>query len=630
MLLLSVSLALATLGADVTVVPSRSDRSPASFTRSLANLDRPSERTVETLARMGLESTYKRNPAEVFEALERESKTRPEVDVVYALAELSFVEGRRLDRKRKPEAIDRYIDAVAYAYDYLFGPELAATRQPSDPRYRLACDLYNGGLDRLLRAAQANGVLAADGEVKLKVHGKEQVFRVSLKDSPWRPEDIHQLIMASDFEVGGLPTRTYQYGVGVPLIAVRRTEATATEGAERFYPPEMAFPLTAYLRPISRLRDRPQDGDTPPECVLELVDPIRTRTVGEPAIPTESDLTTPLAYMWSRSDLNRYRWTGLLRPGPASGRAGLLLIRPYEPGKIPVVMVHGLASSPLAWVPMLNDLLREPRLQERCQFMLYMYPTGIPIPIAAAGLRDTLAQAEQTFRLPDGSPDPAFGQMVLLGHSMGGLLSHAMSVSSGNRFWNLNSDRPFSEITGPPPVLDELKRYMFFEPQPFVRRVVFLATPHRGSDLSRGVVGRFSSGLISEPDHISSLLTRLVRDNPNAFPPRFRRAPTSIDTLDPNSDYLTALSGMTPGRDVAFHSIIGSIRPEGIGNTTDGVVPYRSSHLDGVASELIVRSDHGVQKDPLAIREVHRILLEHVGFPSAPATAAAHATRTVD
>ena len=94
--------------------------------------------------------------------------------------------------------------------------------------------------------------------------------------------------------------------------------------------------------------------------------------------------------MWSRTDLNRYRWTGLLRPGPAAGRADLMLIRPYEPGKIPVVMVHGLVSSPLAWVPMLNELLRDPRIQERYQFMLYMYPTGVPIPIAAAGLRETL------------------------------------------------------------------------------------------------------------------------------------------------------------------------------------------------------------------------------------------------
>ena len=169
---------------------------------------------------------------------------------------------------------------------------------------------------------------------------------------------------------------------------------------------------------------------------------------------------------------------------------------------------------------------------------------------------------------------------------------------------------------------------MFFEAHPFVRRVVFLATPHRGSDLSRGVVGRVSSNLISEPDHVNDLLARLVRDNPDAFPRRFRRLPTSIETLDPDSPYLKALLAMKPGEGVDFHSIIGSLRPEGKENTTDGVVPYRSSHLDGVKSEVVVQSDHGVQNNPYAIMEVHRILLEHVGM--APQASAATPGRAVE
>ena len=122
------------------------------------------------------------------------------------------------------------------------------------------------------------------------------------------------------------------------------------------------------------------------------------------------------------------------------------MIRPYEPGKIPVVMVHGLISSPLAWIPMLNELLRDPAIQEKYQFMLYMYPTGVPMPIAAASLRDALSQAKMTFN-PDGR-DPAFDRMVLLGHSMGGLLSHFMTVSSGDQLWRLYSDRSFDDDSG--------------------------------------------------------------------------------------------------------------------------------------------------------------------------------------
>ena len=103
-----------------------------------------------------------------------------------------------------------------------------------------------------------------------------------------------------------------------------------------------------------------------------------------------------------------------------------MLIRPFEPGKIPVVMVHGLMSSPLAWIPMLNELLREPDIQQHYQFMLYLYPTGMPVPIAASGLRDSLEEARRQFN--PNNADPAFGKMVLVGHSMGGLLSHAIVV----------------------------------------------------------------------------------------------------------------------------------------------------------------------------------------------------------
>jgi hypothetical protein len=76
---------------------------------------------------------------------------------------------------------------------------------------------------------------------------------------------------------------------------------------------------------------------------------------------------------------------------------------------------------------------------------------------------------------------------------------------------------------------------------------------------------------------------------------------------------------------VTFHSIIGTSRPGPVASSTDTVVPYSSSHLDVipnpaerppfgtvVASECRVRSDHGVQRDREAIREVRRILLEHL------------------
>jgi pimeloyl-ACP methyl ester carboxylesterase len=606
--------ALLGLSDEITLQPSRGDRLHAAWQLSLSQLNRPSARTDETLKRYDVADRYRKDPAGALATLEKLARRGPEPELIYALAELSWIAGRQAEGKRRGggDALASYVDTVAYAFDYLYDPELEHGRSPTDPRFRLACDLYNAALDRLIRAARTKDRLQPGDSLRLKIHGSTVEMRLALwEETPWKSEDIDELILASDFEVTGLDSRSRRYGLGVPLIAVKRSDGK-NPGAERFLPAEMAFPLTAILRPDRPLRDVSNvDTDGVRACTIDLVDPIQKRTVGTgtSAIALEADITTPLAYMWSRTDLNSYRWSGLLRPGQAAGRAGLMLLRPFEQGKIPVVMVHGLASTPLAWIPMLNELLRDPLIQARYQFFLYLYPTGMPLPIAASGLRDALEDARRHFATA--SDTSALEGMVLLGHSMGGLLSHAMSVRSDDWLWRINSDRRFDEIIGPPEVLAELEHYSFFDWLPYVRCVVFLATPHRGSEMSRGFLARLGSNLIAEPDHYTRLLAQLVKDNPDAFPRRFRHPPTSIETLDLESPVLDALLRMTKNPKTTYHSIIGSLRPEGVASTTDGIVAYKSAHLDGVP-ERVVRSDHGVQKDPEAIREVRRILLDHL------------------
>ena len=174
----------------------------------------------------------------------RRSRKQPDAELVYALAELSWVDGLKQDRWRRAQAIDRFLDAVGYAHDYLFDSELAAGRGPSDPRFRLACEIYNAGLERLIRAAQSKDPIDPQGVIKLKVHGHEQVLQVVLRDSPWTPADVHKLILASDFEVSGLATSHNQYGLGVPLIGVRVTDPKKDERTpqERFYPGRDGLP----------------------------------------------------------------------------------------------------------------------------------------------------------------------------------------------------------------------------------------------------------------------------------------------------------------------------------------------------------------------------------------------------
>ena len=615
---------------DLNFQATKSDRAHSALARSLSQFDKPSERTMETLTRQGLNKRYKTDPTRVLASLERTAQgQKDDADLIYALAELNWLEGRRHDQtklisfdRQRDQVLDRYLDALTYAYDYLFSPALAAGRQPSDPRFRLACDIYNAALERLIRTALVKGRVPMGESIELTLRGQKAKVRLAVDEgSPWPRNEIGEMMFASDYELTGVETQTRQYGVGVPMIALRKKlksdDNPTTAALERFLPTEAAFPLTAFMHPKSRL-EQPLDKKGDEEFVVELIDPIRFRQVGsdpKALLPLEFDLTTPLAYMWSKSeqfrDADREKISNLIKPGDLSKKSGLTLLRPYETGKIPVVMVHGLASSPLTWIPMINELMNDPRVRENYQFMLFAYPTGAHVPIAMSSLREALWQARTQFNTEGAAPD--FDQMVLLGHSMGGLLCHSLAVSSGDRFWQLHSDRPFQEILGPPEVLTELRQFLFFEPMPSVRRVVYLATPHRGSDMSRGMIGRVSSSLIEDSDHIQKLLSTLIADNPDAFDrKRFRRLPNSIETLSTNNPVLTALMEMKSGPDVTFHSIIGANRPGPPADSTDGVVPYRSSHLDGVASEKLVRSDHSVQKSPEAIQEVRRVLIEHL------------------
>ncbi len=604
---------VAALASDLALLPVK-PRDKDDAVARLEDLTEPSPRTLETLQRLDLEG-YRSDPAGAITKLKVFAKRAVDADLVYALAELSWIEGRRLDRRRRAGALDRYVDSVAYSYDVLFDPEAADGRNPADPRFRWAIDLYNAGLEKLLRAGQASGDVRPGGTMPLQLHDGQLEVRVDLPNSPWNPDDVDELIVASDYRVEGLVNRIRRFGLGVPLIAVRRAEDHPNSaGPADFLAGDTAFPLTAFLRPQSRLRDQPVEGEPDRAVTLDLIDTVRSQTLRDrPDLMLEADLSVPIAYMFARTDLERVRWAGLFKPEQAAGRSGLILIRPYEPDKIPVVMVHGLLSSPLCWVPMLNELLRDPQITSRYQFLLYLYPTGVSIPIAASGLRAELQDLHDRVD-PEGT-SPTFNRMVLLGHSMGGLLSHSMAVSSGDRYWFQLSDRPFDDIIGAPDTLNRLRRYLYFEPLPFVERVVFMATPHRGSDMSRGVVGRLGSNLIEQPDEIADLFRSLVRENPDAFDPKqFRRLPNSIDTLEPRSPVLAALMEMSPRPGVAFHSIIGNDRPGPRETGTDGIVPYSSAFFPGANSTRVVRSDHAVQKDPEAILEVHRILYEHASL----------------
>ena len=298
---------------------------------------------------------------------------------------------------------------------------------------------------------------------------------------------------------------------------------------------------------------------------------------------------------------------GLLRFEPT----GVSLLRPYERGKVPVVFVHGLWSSPWSWTHMIEGLEADSALRSRYQFWTFGYSTGDPLPYSAVLLRSNLDEVRRKFD-PDRS-DEAFDKMVIVGHSMGGLLTKMMVQETGARLWQVVSERPVDELAGEAADRELFRRALFYKPRPEVRRVVFIATPHRGSQVDQGPIGHLGSRLIRLPDPLRASYDRLIaRNGPDFFTERFRNGlPTSVDELEWRSTILMGLDQLGVAPTTKAHSIIAVQHDPPKASGGDGMVPYESAHLDGVTSELLVSSGHLCQDKPAVIREVRRILTEH-------------------
>jgi pimeloyl-ACP methyl ester carboxylesterase len=287
------------------------------------------------------------------------------------------------------------------------------------------------------------------------------------------------------------------------------------------------------------------------------------------------------------------------------------MAEPYQPGKIPVIFIHGLLSDPKTWTDLFNEVRNQPDLTARFQWWGFQYSTGEPFFTSAAVLRRQLQQARKTY--DPQQQDLAFSQIVLVGHSMGGIVAKLQVTDSGNQLWQSAAKQPFETILADDTTRQELREAFFFQPSFDVRRVIYIGTPHTGSAWARRPVGRLGSMLIQPGDETVSRHRHLVDNNPGVFHQELsRRFPTSVDLLNPESALLDATTHLPYAPWVGLHSVIGTGKPMSGGEPADGVVPVSSAQLVGVASEIQVDSKHEtLHRNPATIAEVMRILRTH-------------------
>ncbi|MGH7788644.1 MAG: esterase/lipase family protein [Candidatus Binatia bacterium] len=519
---------------------------------------------------------------------------------LFALAELSFLYAEQSGER------SYYLAAAVEAWAYVFPHGAAEPPSLYDPRARVACDLYNRALTRAFDRDEDNEVELRAGSYLLPFGTVEVTFDpTSLQ---WGDRQLVDLTPVAELEVHGLRQRYRWPGIGAPLAA--STEPLDPNKFNSLISDEAKVPLTAVLRMPDARRDL-DTGSVHGTLEVYAANNASAIDIDGQLVPLEVETTSALAYSLAESrmwdwEIQGFLFGDLLAKEPSK----LNSYEPYRKGRFPVVLVHGTASSPGRWAEMVNDLSNDSRIRECFQFWYFFYDTGNPIAYSAATLRESLRAAVET--LDPGGTDPTLRDMVVVGHSQGGLLTKMTVVDTGTQMYDQIFTKPVDELIVSDKTRTFLKKVLFVTPLPFVGRVIFVATPHHGSYVAGSWIAQYVASFASLPQDLMTTTGELITGNPGAVMfTSVNDIQGSVRNMTPGNRFVQSLAALPMDPAVTAHSIIavdGEGPPEGL---DDGVVEYQSAHIDGVESELVVRSTHSVQGNPHAIEEVRRILLEH-------------------
>jgi pimeloyl-ACP methyl ester carboxylesterase len=500
---------------------------------------------------------------------------------VLAIANAQFLKALQVDRR----------DPLAALAEYLTAAQTASVQLQRNPQDQPARQAYNFAVGRIIETIRDAKLDPWTHPLQVTASGGDFILTHKPDSRPqWNPA-LYTFTPADQFDIHGtyVTHRTTREGIGAPVVAVGRE--LYKDAQANFALPRIYYGVTA----IARFDGR--------RCELSFEDPLATETVqmNGHTYTLAADFTVPLAVMLASTNPKKLELARLLDPAKYAETARISRLQPYDPNKTVVLVIHGLMDSPATWTPMLNSLRGYADIRRNYQFWFYSYPSGYPYPYSAAILRHELDAAEKRF--------PLHRPIVVIGHSMGGCISRLLITDTGEKLWIKLFNKPPDQVPLSPENKKIFTDALIFQHRPEIGRVIFISAPLRGSDLASNWLGRIGSSLVRAPSTLLSagnaalkIATFQSRDL------KLKRIPNSVDTLAPNNRFVKAINTIpiTPG--IPYNTIMGDRGRGDAPNSSDGVVPYWSSHMEGAQSECIVPSAHPAHQNPQAIAEVLRIL----------------------
>ena len=534
-------------------------------------------------------------------------------------AELWLQEAMRQERQgvtghqRFEGLLGAYLQVARHAYAYLFfTPRLPGDRAFEDRQTQVR-DYYN-------YAAQQAAALLFEQYRDARQHVGDSIqvgdwlLRGDMsgvyQNGP--PPRASELLPASRLTFQGIRSIYRRDGFGAELVVATGAGDEDRAASAHAYSETPYRPVTAILAfPGSTLEQVLRAR----EVTLVGYDPYRHDglQIQGTSVPLAANFTSAYGLWLARSGFSVQALRTVLGRSRSLDAPHVYLMQPFDPNRRVIIMLHGLASSPEAWINVANDIMGDEALRQRYQVWQVYYPTNAPLAYNHAAIRSALTATFQHFD-PSGAT-AASRDIVVVGHSMGGVLGRLLVSSSGSVL--LDTVKAGRQLEGErfERFRTAVEGFLSFEPYPGVTRAIFIAAPHRGTPFAGNRLSRFLSGLITLPAQVVNRAVRLqqvIGDKevtPASLPTYL---PNGDDNLRDSDPFIRAAAELPISASVRYHSIVANHTPDrALVDSDDGLVPYRSAHLAGAQSELVIPFSHSVQETPEAILEVRRILREH-------------------
>lgn len=612
---------------------------------------RLSAATRDTLRVAALDdNACQRNPQECIDSI----ATIPRINIdqrLASLAELSLqmamAQTPTNNASWSDAQFDLWLRTVRYSYAFLFYGQRTAGERAFEDRQTQVRDYYNYAVQELATALFRRGALDTDASNRDPANQMIGNWTIHIDLSRVRlPEGVREpreVIPASRLSFAGLRSIYRRDGLGAELVAVMNvpppsanakandptmkadtaeaasnnalTPAAASSNASTPVFSEMPSPnVTALLlfnvQTLEELRDTR-------DVVLTVYDPYREASIQrhDQSVPLAANFSAGYGIWLARSGFAGQSLRTLFGRARGIETPRIYMMQPFDPDRRIILMLHGLASSPEAWVNVANDVQGDEVLRQHFQVWQVYYPTNVPILVSLARIR---AAAQQTLEHFDafGTSEASHG-MVLIGHSMGGVIARLLVSTSDEELWTTFQDKYLPAGTELDRDDERLNRLLSFSPMPQVERAIFIAAPHRGTPFASNRIARWVSNLVRLPLALLHEFEEVMQNATNTDSGDGERqtfhVPNSIEQLRESDPLIQATAKLPISPQVCYHSIIARRRETGpLEDSDDGVVPYRSAHLAGARSETVIVSGHSVQETPQAILEIRRILHEDI------------------